>query len=217
VGESGSGKSTLGRLLLGLERPDAGEVLFRGAPMPPCPSPAWRALRRKIQPVYQDPSAVLNPAWTIRDLLEEPLRIHQPGLARAARATAVLDLLDQVGLPAATLSRLPAELSGGQKQRVVIARALALEPELLFADEPVSALDLSVQAQILNLLLDLRARRRMAMLFVSHNIEVVRHMTDRTLVLDQGVFVEEGASREVFDHPVHPFTQALVRALPKLP
>jgi len=216
VGESGSGKSTLGRLLLGLDRPEAGTVHYRGEPMAPPGTPAWRRLRRRLQPVYQDPSAVLNPRWSIREILEEPLRIHQPELAAPPRRARVLELLDQVGLPAAVAGRLPAQLSGGQKQRVVIARALSLEPDLLFADEPVSALDVSVQAQILNLLLELRARRPMALLFVSHNIEVVRHMTERTLVLQGGVIVEEGPSDQLFRNPAHPFTAALVRAVPRL-
>ena len=216
VGESGSGKSTLGRLLLGLDRPDAGLVRFRGESLPAPGSPAWRALRRRIQPIYQDPSAALNPRWSIREILEEPLRVHQPDLPAPRRRALALGLLDQVGLPAAVAGRLPSQLSGGQKQRVVIARALSLEPELLFADEPVSALDVSVQAQILNLLLELRARRPMAMLFVSHNIEVVRHMTARTLVLQGGVIVEEGPSDQVFRSPAHPFTAALVRAVPRL-
>ena len=211
VGESGSGKSTLGRLLLGLDRPDSGTVHYQGEPMPGPGTPAWRALRRRLQPIYQDPSAVLNPRWNIQEILEEPLRVQPP--RRRAR---VLELLDQVGLPVAVAGRLPAQLSGGQKQRVVIARALSLEPDLLFADEPVSALDVSVQAQILNLLLELRTRRPMALLFVSHNIEVVRHMTGRTLVLQDGVIVEEGPSDELFRHPAHPFTAALVRAVPRL-
>ncbi len=216
VGESGSGKSTLGRLLLGLDRPDSGEVLYRGAPLAPYPSPEWRGLRRRMQPVYQDPSSVLDPRWTVRETLEEPLRIHQPGLSSTQRGDRVRDLLDQVGLDGATGARLPSELSGGQKQRVVIARALSLEPEILFADEPVSALDISVQAQILNLLLEIRSRRSLAMIFVSHNIDVVRHMTEETLVLQGGEIVERGPSRTVFETPAHPFTQALVKALPRL-
>jgi len=217
VGESGSGKSTLGRILLGLDAPDSGTVLYRGEPLAPRPSPGWRALRRRVQPIYQDPAAVLNPLWTLQEILEEPLRIHNPELTREERRARVADLLDQVSLPGELSTRRPSELSGGQKQRVVIARALSLEPELLFADEPVSALDTSVQAQILNLLLDLRQRRNMAMIFVSHNIEVVRHMTERTLVLRDGRIVEEGPSRTVFDHPSHPFTRSLVAALPRLP
>ncbi|BDU74244.1 ABC transporter ATP-binding protein [Mesoterricola silvestris] len=214
VGESGSGKTTFGRILMGLERPDAGEVLYRGEPMPPAGSPAWRALRRRIQAVHQDPSAVLNPFWSIQEILEEPLRVQ--GLARAQRRARIPALLDQVGLPAAVAPRLPAELSGGQKQRVVIARALSLAPDLLFADEPVSALDTSVQAQILNLLLEIRRERAMAMVIVSHNIDVVRHMAERTLVLRDGIIVEEGPSQALFDHPEHPFTRALVGALPRL-
>lgn len=216
VGESGSGKTTLGRILMGLDRPDSGSVLYRGEPMPGAPSRPWRALRRRIQAIHQDPAAVLNPFWTVQEVLEEPFRIHQPRLPRPDRRTRILALLDQVGLPAAMASRRPAELSGGQKQRVVIARALSLEPELLFADEPVSALDTSVQAQILNLLLEVRRERGMAMVIVSHNIDVVRHMAERTLVLRDGRIVEEGPSQRLFDHPEHPFTRALVDALPRL-
>ncbi len=214
VGESGSGKTTFGRILMGLERPDAGEVLYRGAPMPPPRTPAWRALRRKIQAVHQDPAAVLNPGWTVQEALEEPFRVH--GMSRAERRARIPALLDQVGLPGAVASRRPGELSGGQKQRVVIARALSLEPDLLFADEPVSALDTSVQAQILNLLMEVCRERGMAMVIVSHDIGVVRHMAERTLVLRDGAIVEEGPSQAVFDHPEHPFTRALVEALPRL-
>jgi ABC-type glutathione transport system ATPase component len=191
VGESGSGKTTLGRLLLGLLRPTAGTVRYDGKDLAALPAPELRALRRHFQMVFQDPLAALNPRVTVRDAVREPLEIHEPLLSRTeqdARATA---MLERVGLPVALHPRLPTALSGGQRQRAVIARALVAGPSLVVADEPVSALDVSVQAQVVNLLADLKAERGLAMLFISHDLGVVGHLADAVAVLYLGRVVEQ--------------------------
>ncbi|QDL91878.1 ABC transporter ATP-binding protein [Paroceanicella profunda] len=214
VGESGCGKSTTARLVLGLVPPGAGEVRFDGALVTARHDAAWRRQRRRMQMIYQDPLGALDRRMKVGEQIGEPIVIHEPALPAPERAARVADLMEQVGLGARMAERYPHELSGGQRQRVVIARALALDPALLVCDEPVSALDVSIQAQVLNLLDDLRARTGFAALFISHDLKVVRQMSDRVAVMYLGRIVEEGAPEEVFHRPLHPYTQALVSAIP---
>ena len=202
VGESGSGKSTLLRLMVGLERPDAGAVRYLGGDV-----------RREVQVVFQDPVGALDPRMRVADIVLEPLRV----MRLAPRSTdRVVELLQAVGLDAAAAHRYPHEFSGGQRQRIAIARALAPRPEVLLADEPVSALDVSVRAQILNLLEDLRRRLRLTLVLVSHDLSVVRHMCDRVLVMHDGRIVEEGAVREIFHAPRDDYTRRLLASIPRL-
>jgi len=213
VGESGSGKSTMGRLVLGVETPDKGDVLFDGAPIPPAGSPAWRRQRARMQMIHQDPLAALDRRLRIGAQVREPLDIHDapPPEAREAR---VADLLRKVGLSADHAGRYPHELSGGQRQRVVLARALATGPDFLVCDEPVSALDVSIQAQVVNLLVDLQAEMGLAMLFISHDLRVVRQVSHRIGVMYLGEIVESGDADDLFAAPQHPYTRALVSAAP---
>ncbi len=207
VGESGSGKSTIARLIMGLDPPTAGELTLAGQPIPASPRAA-RALRlATVQMIFQDPQSALNPRRRVGDLITQPLRAPRP--ARQARAAA---LLAQVGLPPDAALRTPAQLSGGQRQRVTIARALCTLPKLLIADEIVSGLDVSVQAQLLDLLLELRDRHGFAMLFISHDLAVVRHLCTRTLVMHQGEIVEQGDTERLFADPQHPYTRTLLAA-----
>jgi ABC-type glutathione transport system ATPase component len=209
VGESGCGKSTAARLALGLERPTSGELRFRGRPYPRTPR-GLRSVRRHIGIVFQDPYDSLDPRFTLRHIVDEPLRAH--GLAHDRRR--IEELLASVGMAAAPLDSYPAQYSGGQRQRISIARALATEPELVVCDEPTSALDVSVQAQILNLLLELQRDRGLAYLFISHDLEVVRRMSDRVAVIDAGTIVETGPASVVTSAPSHPYTRALLDAVP---
>jgi oligopeptide transport system ATP-binding protein len=208
VGESGSGKSTLARAVLALEGGFEGEVLVEGLD-----AKARTDFRRRVQIVFQDPSSALNPRRRVGWILEEPLRIHRIG-GREERARAANEMLETVGLDSSYRRRFPSELSGGQRQRIVIAAALMLGPDLVVADEPVSALDVSVQAQILNLLRDLRERLGLSYLFISHNLDVVHYICDRVAVMYRGRIVEEGPVEEVYDRPLHPYTAALLDALP---
>ena len=209
VGESGCGKSTTGRLVLGLETPDEGEVRFAGAPMPPPGTPAWRAARAQMQMVFQDPLGALDRRLTIGAQVGEPLEIHGLDTAR------VPALLASVGLREDQAARYPHELSGGQRQRAVLARALATDPTLLVCDEPISALDVSIQAQVMNLLTDLQAERGLAMLFISHDLRAVRQVSHRVAVMYLGRIVEEAGPDELLHAPVHPYARALVSAIPK--
>ncbi|RKK02833.1 ATP-binding cassette domain-containing protein [Pseudoroseomonas wenyumeiae] len=210
VGESGCGKSTTGRMVLGLEAPDEGDVQFEGAPMPPPGSLPWRRQRARMQMVYQDPLGALDRRLTIGAQVAEPLQIH--GLpADDARVHA---LLRQVGLRPDQAERYPHELSGGQRQRSVLARALATDPVLLVCDEPISALDVSIQAQVMNLLVDLQQQRGIALLFISHDLRAVRQMSHRVAVMYLGRIVEEGEPDAVLHEPAHPYAQALVSAIP---
>ncbi|KXV26887.1 ABC transporter ATP-binding protein [Gluconobacter japonicus] len=211
VGESGCGKSSLGRTLIGLTHPTAGEVLFDGHRISGLSDRALRPWRARMQMVFQDSSAAFNPRRTVGESLAEPLRIHGRKNIRAR----VDDLLDQVGLARSVADRYPHEFSGGQRQRLNIARALVLGPDLLVADEPVSALDVSVQAQIVNLFRDLRASLGIACVFISHDLSVVRQMADRIAVMYLGSIVEEGDGLEVLDRPAHPYTKALLDAVPR--
>jgi len=213
VGESGSGKSTLARLLLGLERPDSGRVVFDGVPLAEIPARRLRAMRRRFQPVFQNPYGALNPYLKVSTIILEPLLAHGRSSPNADRRK-VRTLLERVGLPASAMDRRPGSFSGGERQRIAVARALATEPELLVLDEPVSALDVSVQAQILNLLNDLRRDLELTMVFISHNLEVVHHICERTAVMYRGTLVEEGPTISVLERPAHPYTAALLSARP---
>jgi oligopeptide/dipeptide ABC transporter ATP-binding protein len=215
VGESGSGKSTLAKCLTLLERPDAGRVWFNGQDLTAMRGKDLREARRRIQVVFQDPFSSLNPRYTVQSQISEVLRVHRLVPASAVEAR-VGELLDQVGLPASARGRYPADFSGGQRQRICIARALAAEPAVLIADEAVSALDVSIQAQILNLLLDLRARLGLAMIFISHNLHVVRHVAPRIAVMFGGRIVESLPAEVALDDARHPYTRALVAAIPRL-
>ncbi len=215
VGESGCGKSTLARVLLMLARPDAGTVRFGEVDPFTLRGKDLLAWRRRVQMVFQDPYASLNERMTAAELIGEPWRTHRDA-APADRAGRVRELLELVGLRAGDADRYPNEFSGGQRQRIGIARALALNPELIVCDEPVSALDLSVQAQVLNLLAELQRELGVSYLFISHDLSVVRHVADRVSVMYLGKVVEEGPTEEVFDRPVHPYTAALMSAAPRL-
>jgi len=213
VGESGCGKSTLARVLLMLARPDAGTVRFGDVDPFALRGRELLAWRRRVQMVFQDPYASLNERMTAAELIGEPWRTHG---APADRSGRVRELLELVGLRAGDADRYPGEFSGGQRQRIGIARALALNPDLIVCDEPVSALDLSVQAQVLNLLAELQRELGVSYLFISHDLSVVRHVADRVSVMYLGKVVEEGPTEEVFDRPVHPYTAALMSAAPTL-
>jgi oligopeptide/dipeptide ABC transporter ATP-binding protein len=215
VGESGCGKSTLARALVRLIEVDAGQIDFAGTDVRSLRGGALRQYNRRVQLVFQDPYGSLNPRMRVREILDEALAVHRI-VPRAARPGRIAELLSLVRLPTDAGERLPHHFSGGQRQRIAIARALAVEPELLIADEVVSALDVSVQAQILNLLLELQQRLGLAILFVSHDLRVVRHLAHRVAVMYLGQVVETGPADAVFDAPAHPYTQALLRAAPKL-
>jgi len=214
VGESGCGKSTLGRTLLQLYRPDAGRVRFDGEDVTAATGARLKQFRRRAQMIFQDPYEALNPRFRVADIVAEPLHIHRLG-ERRQRHTRVAELLRQVGLEPAAAERFPHEFSGGQRQRVGIARAMALEPEFLVCDEAVSALDVSIQAQILNLLLSLRRRHNLAMLFISHDLSVVRHVSDRMAVMYLGRIVEVLPAEPLTTVALHPYTRALIRAIPE--
>ncbi len=213
VGESGCGKTTTGRLILRLLEPTAGSIEFDGSDILALPPPDLRALRKRMQIVFQDPFGALNPRMTIGELIVEPLVVHGVGDA-VERERKLRILLDRVGLLAWQAGRFPHELSGGQRQRVCIARALALDPALLVLDEAVSALDVSVQAQILNLLADLRRDLGLTYLFISHDLGVVHHISDRVAVMYLGQIVEIGTRETIFQMPLHPYTKALLNSIP---
>ena len=217
VGESGSGKSTLARLVMALDRPSAGRVELLGQDLFALSHTALRRARRDIQMVFQDPYASLDPRMTVERIVCEPLTaLEQPRPGRSEQRLRAQQVLEQVGLRAQDLDKYPHEFSGGQRQRIAIARALITRPQLIVADEPVSALDVSVQAQVLNLLQELRRELRLAYLFISHDLAVVQHVCDEVIVLHQGLIVERGAPAQLFTSPQHPYTQALVQSVPRL-
>lgn len=215
VGESGSGKSTIGRTLLRLIESTAGQVLYRGEDLGAASSARMRSLRSKLQMIFQDPYASLNPKMRVKDILGEALQVHGLAKGRVAREARIAELLELVGLRAEHASRYPHEFSGGQRQRIGVARALAVEPEFIVADEPLSALDVSIQAQVVNLLCDLRDRLSLTMLFISHDLDVVEYLCDRVVVLYLGRVMEVAPTAELFAQPWHPYTQALLAASPK--
>jgi peptide/nickel transport system ATP-binding protein len=214
VGESGCGKTTLGRALLRLNRPAGGSILYGSCDLLTMPAPELRAFRKNIQIVFQDPYSSLNPRLTIGSALDEPLRIHDPLLSRAQRKQRVLDLLRKVDLQAGHAHRYPHEFSGGQRQRIVIARALTLSPAFMVFDESVSALDVSVQAQVLNLINDLKQEFGFTAVFISHDLSVVRYLCDRVMVMQKGRIVETGEAEELYHNPRTTYTKTLIEAIP---
>jgi oligopeptide transport system ATP-binding protein len=213
VGESGSGKSTTGRCILRLIEPTAGEVIFRGRDLLALSNEEMRLERRNLQIVFQDPFSSLNPRLKVRQIVEEPLVIHGIG-DRASRRAKVEELFGLVGLDPSHLDRFPHQFSGGQRQRIGLARALALNPSLIIADEPVSALDVSVQAQVVNLLMDLQERLKLTYLFIAHDLRLVRQICDRVAVIYRGRIVELSDAERVFSQPRHDYTRALLSAIP---
>ncbi len=216
VGESGSGKTTVGRTLLKLTPATSGEVLYGRRDLLAMKEGEFRPLRKDLQMIFQDPFGSLNPRMTVLAILAEPLEIHFPEMTRADRRERVAELLRLVGLPADAMGRYPHEFSGGQRQRIGIARALAVKPRFIVCDEPVSALDVSVQAQIVNLLQDLQEQLGVAYLFIAHDLAVVEHMSDHVIVMHHGKVVESAPAEEIYENPQHEYTRKLLAAVPRL-
>ncbi|MFD1198723.1 ATP-binding cassette domain-containing protein [Brucella gallinifaecis] len=215
VGESGSGKSTLARAVMGLERPQSGQILINGQDIYALAPSALLEARKSFQAIFQDPYGSLDPRHTVRRIISEPIVSLEGRANSKQREERVMEVLEAVGLPSTAAGKYPHEFSGGQRQRIAIARALITRPALIVADEPVSALDVSIQAQVLNLMMDLQEKFGLSYLFISHDLGVIRAITDRVAVIYQGNIVEQGATSDVFDHPQHEYTQALVAAVPK--
>jgi oligopeptide/dipeptide ABC transporter ATP-binding protein len=216
VGESGCGKSTLGRLLLRLIEPTFGRIVYDGKDLMPLSQSALRPLRRRMQIIFQDPFSSLNPRMTVRQILGEPIEIHRLAKTRTETDRKIAELLEKVGLRAEAIHRYPHEFSGGQRQRIGIARALAVEPEFIVCDEPISALDVSIQAQIINLLMELQEQLGLSYLFISHDLSIVRHVSQRVAVMYLGRIVEQGPPDAVYEAPLHPYTHALLSAVPSI-
>ncbi len=214
VGESGSGKSTIGKTILKLVAPTSGQVLFEGRDVLPLSEDEFRPLRRQMQMIFQDPFGSLNPRHTILQIVGEALEIHFPKMSRSERRDRVSELMRQVGLKPEMMERYPHEFSGGQRQRIGIARALAVKPKFIVCDEPVSALDVSVQAQIVNLLQDLQDELGLTYLFIAHDLAVVEHISDHVLVMYRGKIVESAAADEIYANPQHDYTRKLLAAVP---
>jgi oligopeptide transport system ATP-binding protein len=214
VGESGCGKSTLAKLLVGLEKPTGGTIILNGRDTSKIKPDEMRRVRRNIQLVMQDPYTSLNPRMTVADIVGEPFEIHTDVLPRNRRKARVAELIDLVGLNPDHINRYPHQFSGGQRQRIGIARALALNPEIILCDEPVSALDVSIQAQVMNLLDELQSSLGLSYIFIAHDLSVVRHISDRVAVMYLGKVVELGTDDQIYVHPNHPYTQALLSAVP---
>jgi len=214
VGESGCGKSTLARAILNLNPANSGSIRWQGQEMLGAPEPAWLAVRKDIQMIFQDPLASLNPRMTVAQIIAEPLRTHHPELSEHDVTSRVRTMIERVGLTAAQINRYPHEFSGGQCQRIGIARALILKPKLIVCDEPVSALDVSIQAQIINLLKELQAEFGLALIFIAHDLAVVRHISHRVMVMYLGRSMEFASKDTLYEHPCHPYTQALLSAIP---
>ena len=215
VGESGSGKTTIGRTILKLAPATGGDVLFNGRSILPLTESEFRPLRREMQMIFQDPFGSLNPRHTIFQIVGEALEIHFPQMSRADREARVAELLNQVGLKPEMRHRYPHEFSGGQRQRIGIARALAVKPKFIVCDEPVSALDVSVQAQIVNLLQDLQEELNLTYLFIAHDLAVVEHVSDQVLVMYRGKIVESASAEAIYENPQHEYTKRLLAAVPK--
>ncbi|MDT0342493.1 ABC transporter ATP-binding protein [Streptomyces litchfieldiae] len=215
VGESGCGKSTVAKLLMSLEKPTSGQILYKGEDISKLSGRALKAVRRNIQMVFQDPYTSLNPRMTVGDIIGEPFEIHPEVAPKGDRRAKVRELLDVVGLNPEYINRYPHQFSGGQRQRIGIARGLALNPEIIICDEPVSALDVSVQAQVINLMERLQNEFELAYLFIAHDLSIVRHISDRVGVMYLGKLAEVGTDSQIYDHPTHPYTQALLSAVPQ--
>ena len=215
VGESGCGKSTMGRLLLRLIEPTSGKVFYEGTELTALSAGAMRQMRRHVQMVFQDPFGSLSPRRSVAEIIAEPLEAFRVIRSRRERRERVADLLNQVGLPPSHMDRYPRQFSGGQRQRIGIARAIALDPGFIVADEPVSSLDVSIQAQIVNLMQDLQEKKHFSYLFIAHDLAVVRHIADRVVVMYLGRVVEVGPKARVYETPHHPYTQALLSAAPE--
>ncbi|MCF2532951.1 ABC transporter ATP-binding protein [Yinghuangia soli] len=214
VGESGCGKSTVAKLLMNLERATAGQVRYKGEDISKVSGKALRSVRRNIQMVFQDPYTSLNPRMTVADIIGEPYAIHPEAAPKGSAKHRVQELLELVGLNPEHINRYPHQFSGGQRQRIGIARGLALNPEIIICDEPVSALDVSVQAQVINLMEKLQGEFGLSYVFIAHDLSIVRHISDRVAVMYLGKIVEIGTETEIYDHPTHPYTQALLSAVP---
>lgn len=214
VGESGCGKTTVGRTLLRIYEPDAGKILFDGKDISRVSKKEAKELTRRMQMVFQDPYASLNPFFTVGEIVEEGMKIHKMYHSETERMERVYELLEMVGLNKDHANRFPHEFSGGQRQRVGIARALALNPEFIVCDEPISALDVSIQAQVVNMLMKFQEEMDLIYLFIAHDLSMVRHIADQTAVMYLGTMVEYGSTRDVYEHPVHPYTRGLLSAVP---
>jgi len=214
VGESGCGKTTAGRTIMGLYQPTGGTVIINGRNVATAKADDMNAIRREAQMIFQDPYASLNPRWTVNAIVSEPIRVHKLAKTDSDRSHRVVDLLNMVGISGRMINRFPHEFSGGQRQRIGIARALASQPKFIVCDEPISALDVSIQAQVVNLLEDLQDNLGLTYLFIAHDLSMVRHICDRVAVMYLGVIVELAGRDELYDHPLHPYSQALLSAVP---